>query len=55
MVNGQCLTTMVTSSGRSSGQDMGFGGLCMANSKSVITTSSALVNSLRQSDAYMRR
>ena len=27
MVNGQCLTTMVTTSWRSSGQDMGFGGL----------------------------
>ena len=34
MLNGQCLTTMVTSSRRSSGQDMGFGGLRMANSKS---------------------
>ena len=34
MVNGQCLTTMVTTSWRSSGQDMGFGGLGMANSKS---------------------
>ena len=34
MVNGQCLTTMVTTSWRSSRQDMGFGGLGMANSKS---------------------
>ena len=34
MVNGQCLTTMVTTSLRSSGQDMGFGGLGMTNSKS---------------------
>ena len=34
MVNGQCLTTMVTTSWWSSGQDMGFGGLGMANSKS---------------------
>ena len=34
MVYGQCLTTMVTTSRRSSGQDMGFGGLGMANSKS---------------------
>ena len=34
MVNGQCLTTVVTTSRRSSGQDMGFGGLGMANSKS---------------------
>ena len=34
MVNGQCLTTMVTTSRRSSGQDMRFGGLGMANSKS---------------------
>ena len=30
MVNAQCLTTMVTSSCRSSGQDMGLGGLGMA-------------------------
>ena len=34
MVNGQCFTTMVTTSWWSSGQDMGFGGLGMANSKS---------------------
>ena len=34
MVNGQCLTTMVTTSWWSSGQDMVFGGLGMANSKS---------------------
>ena len=34
MINGQCLTTMATSSRWSSGQDMGFGGPCMANSKS---------------------
>ena len=34
MVNGQCLTTMVTTSWRSSGQDMGFGSLGMANPKS---------------------
>ena len=34
MVNGQCLTTMVTTNRRSSGQDMRFGGLGMANSKS---------------------
>ena len=34
MLNGQCLATMVTSSRWSSGQDMGFGGLGMANSKS---------------------
>ena len=27
MVNGQCLTTIVTTSRQSSGQDMGFGGL----------------------------
>ena len=40
---GQCLTTMVTSSRWSSGQDMGLGGLCMANRSRVITTSSALV------------
>ena len=30
----ECLTTMVASSRWSSGQDMGFGGLRMANSKS---------------------
>ena len=34
MFNGQCLTRMATSSRWSSGQDMGFGGLRMANSKS---------------------
>ena len=34
MVNGQCLTIMVTTSWWSSGQDMGLGGLGMANSKS---------------------
>ena len=34
MVKGQCLTTMVTSSRWSSGQDMGLGDLCMADSKS---------------------
>ena len=33
MVNGQCLTTMMTTSWWSSGQDMGFGGLGMANSE----------------------
>ena len=33
-INGQCLTTMVTTSRQSSGQDMGFGGLGMATSKS---------------------
>ena len=33
MVNGQCFTTMMTTSWWSSGQDMGFGGLGMANSK----------------------
>ena len=31
---GQCLTTMVTSSRWSSGQDRGLNGLCMADSKS---------------------
>ena len=34
MVNGQCLATMVTRSRQSSGQDMGLGGLGMANLKS---------------------
>ena len=34
MVNAQCLTTVVTSSRWSSGQDMGLGGLGMANLKS---------------------
>ena len=34
MVNGKCLTTVVATSRRSSGQDMGVGGLGMANSKS---------------------
>ena len=34
MFNGQCLTTMVTTSWWSSEQDTGFGGLGMANSKS---------------------
>ena len=34
MVNCQCLTTIVTNSRRSSGQDMGLVGLGMANSKS---------------------
>ena len=43
MVNCQCLTTMVTRSRRSTGQDMGLGGLVMANRSRVIITSSALV------------
>ena len=34
MLNGQCLTTMVTSSLWSSGQDIGFGGLCITNLQS---------------------
>ena len=34
MINAECLTTVVTSSGWSSGQDMGLGGPGMANSKS---------------------
>ena len=33
MVNSQCLTTMVAHSRGSTGQDMGLGGLGLANSK----------------------